>query len=118
VKPGRGLPHQIPTSEANRTEIDSVGVSKPQLKVPEKSPEPVPVAPEQITRKINLVKNREEEPPNAPLIHLADALPGAVAIKTENGSGLAVVRGEPVSSSTSIERVVPATGHWSIFISR
>ena len=110
VEPSATAPSPKPNSGIKRPEIEAVGTDKPQLEVAEKSSKPVLVLSEQNVKRINLIKNREDEPPSAPVIHLADALPGAVAVKTENSSGLAVVRAEPISPSAPIERVLPTTG--------
>lgn len=42
-------------------------------------------------RKINLPKKKEEEPPKAPAIHLADALPGAIATRSTDEPGARLV---------------------------
>ena len=41
-------------------------------------------------RKINLPEKKEEEAPKAPAIHLADALPGAIATRSTDESGVRV----------------------------
>jgi protein TonB len=42
-------------------------------------------------RKINLPKKKEEEPPKTPAIHLADALPGAIATRSTEELGVRLV---------------------------
>lgn len=91
------------------TESDSVAGVKSELKPTEASPKTMPASLEQSTRKINLINSREDEPPNAPAIHLADALPGAVALKSENSSGFAIVRAEPASPNATPDQVVSTT---------
>lgn len=112
-------PPPTPPAETKAAEVETPGAGKPQVKAPAEAktpmelPKRIPAITEQAARKINPGRSREDEAPNAPLIRLADALPGAVAAKTENVSSMAAVRTEPAPSNVPTESapMVPTTSN-------
>jgi TonB family protein len=110
------IPVSAVSTPAIRNNASPIAAS-PQPSKPEQKPFVIPNDLGLTPRKININKRSEEEAPTAPAIHLADVLPGAVAVRSAEGPGVSS-GGEimqPAANTSAVTAMpVAATGNTAI----